>query len=128
MTDDKLKNSDASPASRAGFGPPFGGEFFVSLFGERVRAACRQQKDKVPVVELHLADGTTLDLCHIERLFPEWMGVMVYRDTKTCAEMDMALVPYGLITRITVSTWPIHQRRIGFQLNNPVDAVQLELE
>lgn len=59
----------------------------------------------MPVVELHLADGTTLDLCHIPTLTAPRLAVQVYRDRETCEDMDLTFIPYGLIMRVTVSMW-----------------------
>ncbi|MCC6238087.1 MAG: hypothetical protein IT299_11020 [Dehalococcoidia bacterium] len=61
-------------------------------------------------------DGTTLDLCHIPGIEARWVAAEVYRDRETCDEMDLMFVPYGLITRITVSMWHRNQRPIGFNL------------
>lgn len=97
-------------------GPPFDAVFFASVFGDRVREQCASRPDAVPVVELRLADGAVLDLCHLEGLSAGWLAAQVYRDTETCEEMDLIFVPYGLITRITISTWHPHERRIGFDL------------
>jgi len=97
-------------------GPPFDPAFFVSVLGDRVRAACDGHPEAVPVVELHLMDGTTLDLCHIPGIEARWVAAEVYRDRETCDEMDLMFVPYGLITRITVSMWHRNQRPIGFNL------------
>lgn len=94
----------------------FDAAFFSGFLGDRVRALCAQQPDRVPVVLLHLADGAILDLCHIEQLFPDWVGATVFHDVKTCTRMDLVFVPYGLITRVTISLPSIDERRIGFQL------------
>lgn len=102
-------------------GPPFGPAFFATVLGDRIRAACDAQPGHVPVVELHLADGLTLDLCHIPGIEPQWLAVQAYRDRETCDEMDLVFVPYTLITRIAVSMWHPNQRPIGFQLTAPAD-------
>lgn len=100
-------------------GPPFGPAFFATVLADRVRAACEGQPDHVPVVELQLADGLTLDLCHVPGTGPQWAAVQAYRDRETCEEMDLVFVPYALITRVTVSMWHPNQRPIGFQLTAP---------
>jgi hypothetical protein len=66
-------------------------------------------------VLLHLADGAVLDLCHIEQLFPDWLAGMFYHEPKTCERMDLIIVPYTLITRVTISLPSVQERRIGFQ-------------
>lgn len=100
-------------------GPPFGPAFFTTVLLDRVRASCDGHPGDVPVVELHLADGLTLDLCHIPGVEAQWLAADVYRDRETCEEMDLVFVPYGLITRITVSMWHPSQRPIGFALPPP---------
>lgn len=97
-------------------GPPFGPAFFATVLLDRVRAECDGHPDGVPVVDLHLADGSTLDLCHIPAVEPQWLAAQVYRDRETCEEMDLAFVPYGLIMRVTVSVWRRSQRPVGFNL------------
>lgn len=89
---------------------------------ERVRAVCDGHPDEVPVVELHLADGYTMDLCHIPVIEPHWMAAQVYRDKETCDEMDLMFVPYVLIARVTVSMWHRDRRPLGFLLDHqPVE-------
>ena len=56
-----------------------------------------------------------MDLCHIERLFADWLAGMVYHDPKTCDRMELVFVPYTLITRVTISLPSVHERQIGFQ-------------
>lgn len=102
------------------FGPPFGPAFFLTVLADRVREQCDQQPDAIPVIELHLADGVTLDLCHVAGVGPQWMAAVFFRDRETCEEMDTSFVPYGLITRVTVSMWHRSQRRIGFDLEHPI--------
>lgn len=101
-------------------GPPFGPAFFATILADRVRAACEGQPEHVPVVELQLADGLTLDLCHVPGIEPQWLAVQAYRDRETCAEMDLVFVPYALITRVRVSMWHPNQRPVGFQLTGPL--------
>lgn len=97
-------------------GPPFGVEFFASVLAERVRAVCEGEPELVPVVELHLADGFTPDVCHIPVLTPSWMMALAYRDKETCEVMDTLFIPYAMVMRVTVSTWHRSQRPAGFLL------------
>lgn len=96
--------------------PPFGAEFFTTVLHDRVRASCEGRGEDVPVVELHLADGTTLDLCHIPTVERLWLAVEAYRDTTTCEEMDLVFVPYEAVTRVTISMWHQGRRPIGFRV------------
>lgn len=114
-----MTEDSANAKERAALNPVrrdcFDATFFSGFLGERARALCARQPDRVPVVLLHLADGSILDLCHIEELFPDWMGGTIYSDPKSCDRMDLVFVPYALITRVTVSLPSVHERRIGFQ-------------
>ena len=105
--------------SPGGAGPPFGIAFFASVLTDRVRAVCDGAPEQIPVVELHLADGFTADLCHIPVLTPAWMMALVYRDKATCKEMDTMFIPYSMVMRVTVSTWHRSQRPAGFLLSAP---------
>lgn len=104
------------------FGPPFAADFFMSVLKDRVRERCDQQPEAVPVVQLHLGDGATLDLCHVPGVGAQWIAVEFYRDRETCTDMDLSFVPFGLITRVTVSMWHRSQRSVGFDINRPTDA------
>lgn len=103
------------------FGPPFGPEFFISVLKDRIREQCDQQPEAVPVVELHLGDGTTLDLCHVPSVGAQWIAAEFYRDRETCTEMDLSFIPFGLITRVTVSMWHRSQRPVGFDVDRPTN-------
>ncbi len=109
------KAPEDAPVSIPRRGACFDALFFSQFLGGRARALCAKQPDKTPVVLLHLADGAVLDLCHIDQLFADWMAVNVYRDPKTCDQMDLAFVPYAWVTRVTLSLPSVHERRIGFQ-------------
>jgi hypothetical protein len=122
-TDDnnsRAPESEPAPALVVPPGPPFGPSFFLTVLADRVREQCDLQPESIPVVELHLGDGVTLDLCHVAGLGPQWVGAQFYRDRETCTDMDVAFVPYGLITRVTLSMWHRSQRPIGFDLEHPV--------
>lgn len=118
------KTNEASSEARSQYretvqGHPFGRDFFATVFADRVRAMCEGDPDRVPVVQLDLADGSTLDLCHIEALSSSWMAVMAYRDQATCETMDLLFVPYALVLKVRVSAEQTAERRVGFQLHRP---------
>lgn len=66
-------------AAPPGGGPTFGVEFFASVLAGRVRSIWEGAPELVPVVEFHLADGFTADICHIPVLAPAWMAALVPR-------------------------------------------------
>jgi hypothetical protein len=97
----------------------FDAAFFQTVFPERLQVQCQAQPERVPVVELHLADGTKLDVCHFAFLAESWLAVAYYRDGRSDPELDTAFLPYGLIARVTVSLHPIESRKLGFRAQEP---------
>jgi len=104
-------------------GPVFGLKFFAELLSGRLRASCAAADGEVPQMLLHLGDGVALDVCHITEFAPRWMALMVFRGDRACAAMDVEIVPYGLITRVTLSGLPSEERRIGFDVKQSMAAL-----
>ncbi len=100
-------------------GPVFGPEFYASVLRDRVVSECHGEPGKVPVVNLHLANGRVLDLCHITYLSDRWLGLQYFRDSETCGDMDLAFLPYELVTMVTVSIHHPQERRLGFSIDGP---------
>jgi len=90
--------------------------FYARVFPDLVQQECRRQAGKVPVVQFHLLDGSTLDICHVVQLGENWMVVAFFRDPETCEDMDFEVLPYELVVRITVSFHHPKSRRLGFAL------------
>ncbi len=103
----------------------FDGQFYQAVLSEAVRQQCQMSPGHVPVVELHLADGSTLDLCHIVSLAPTWFAVAYFRNPAEGDEVEQALLPYPLVQWITLSVHPPHLRPIGFDVERSVAAVPL---
>ncbi|MBI2931963.1 MAG: hypothetical protein HYY16_09950 [Planctomycetes bacterium] len=117
-----MAHTNRSRPSRDANSAPFDAPFFRSLLPEHVRVLHATYPGKVPVVLLQLADDTCLDLCHIETLDPRWMAVSVYRDRRTCAEMDTIFVPYPAITRVILTPEDPGAQPQGFQLEKSLAA------
>ena len=56
---------------------PFGPMFFLGQLGAFVRGMRPPPDEGLPVVEIHLADGDVLDLCHVMGVAPEWVAPAV---------------------------------------------------
>jgi hypothetical protein len=97
-------------------GPAFGPHFYLSVLPDRVISQCQGHPDNIPVVNLHLANGRTLDLCHIVHLADRWFAVQYFRDSESCEDMDVAFLPYDLVVLVTLSLHSADQRRIGFNI------------
>jgi hypothetical protein len=104
----------------------FDGRFYQAVLPDAVKQQCQMNPGHVPVVELHLADGTTLDLCHIVAFGPTWFAVAYFRNPAEGDEVEQALLPYPLVQWITLSAHPPQVRHIGFDVERSVAATQLE--
>jgi hypothetical protein len=82
----------------------FGPSFFLGQLGRFVRDRCPDPKENLPVVQVHLADGETLDICHIIGVSPRWVMLAV-RDAESHRDgMAIELVPYEIIRRVCIRT------------------------
>ncbi|MBI2172548.1 MAG: hypothetical protein HYU30_11155 [Chloroflexi bacterium] len=93
----------------------FDAAFYKTVLPERVAQECKASPKLLPVVNLLLADGHILDLCHILHLADTWLVVQYFRDVQTCQDMDVAFLPYELVSMVTVSLRHPGNRKIGFQ-------------
>lgn len=94
----------------------FGADFYLKILPERVMAECHGRPGEVAVVHLHLGAESSLDLCHIVHLADSWLAVQHFQDVETCDDMDLAFLPYELVTMVTVSLHHPTSRRIGFSV------------
>ena len=99
-------------------GGPFGSEFFLRQLGGLVRDHCPGPGEALPAVRLHLADGETLDLCHIIGIAPTWAALAVLDEAHQAVEPTMRteLVPYSMILRITVRAVRHGETHVGFDI------------
>ena len=94
----------------------FDARFYQTSLVGRVTQACEADPKQVPAVVLYLLDGSKLDICHIVWLDDTWLAVAYFRDAATCEDMDLAFLPYRLVTRVTVSLHHPETRKLGFDL------------
>lgn len=120
---EKIRKPSPESSEGSAGGAPFGPGFFSTAFYERVGKLCKERPGDATVVLVQLADGRVLDLCHIELLTLRWMMAAVFKEGSDCREMDTALVPYEMITRITLSRRKATKRRLGFQIEKSAVAV-----
>lgn len=104
--------------------PSFGPEFFVTILSSRLQSHCSGIGPEVPRVLLHLVGGAALDVCHVVELTPRWIATAVFRDDRSCEQMDLEFVPYELILRITLSSRPAEERPLGFDIQRSQAALQ----
>lgn len=94
----------------------FDADFYRTFLPGWVLKECREHPGDLPVVKLYLANGTVLDLCHIVSLADSWFSVQYFREAETCTDMDIAFLPYELVTFATVSLHHPSSRRMGFNI------------
>src|SRR3989304_7073993 len=100
----------------------FDASFYQNVLPGWVRTQCEARPQQIPVVELRLADATTLDICHIVHLADRWLSVAYFRDSAVCADMDLAFIGYEMVTRVTLSLHDPKARRLGFSVAKSEEA------
>jgi hypothetical protein len=107
---------------------PFGPLFFVSQLRGFIRDRC-PEPNALPELELHLADGQALDVCHVVAIAPAWIALAVYEcsSARDRRKMRTDFVPYGMIARITISADRAGGSQLGFDMDHqPTIAVRDE--
>jgi hypothetical protein len=92
----------------------FDRQFFASILSEHVRAEVAANPGRVPIIELYLVSGAVLDLCHVVRLADAWVAVAHFCDEDRFDKTDIAFLPYGTITRVSLTLRDEKEREIGF--------------
>ncbi len=111
----------AGPRDALGAGiPVFGPAFFLGQLRAFARERCPEPTEELPQVEVHLATGEALDLCHVIGLAPTYVGLAIREKGRPAGEMRMRteLVPYSMIVRITIR--PAHEEgpQVGFNVEH----------
>ena len=92
----------------------FGPSFFVDHLRQFVRDRCPDPAEHLPLVRLRLADGDTLNVCHIISVSPRWVMLAV-RDAANHGDgMALELVPFESIRRVGIVTRRAGEGSIGF--------------
>ena len=96
---------------------PFGPGFFLEQLGAFARERCPSHLEPLPSVLIHLATGDELRLCHVMGLAPSFVALAIHDETR-CAGASTAmrteLVPYSLITRVTIRRRGEGDAHVGF--------------
>ena len=120
LSESEVEGAQAAAAlARAELTCPFGPSFFLGHLGRFVRDHCPDPKENLPTVQIRLADGTALDLCHIIGISPHWV-VFAVRDTAGRHEgMVIEIVPFDLIRRVSIQTRHAEGGAVGFLQTRP---------
>ena len=119
MPRDRTQNaSEAEFTSSAAFGP----SFFIGPLRAFARECCPSASEGLPSVSLQLATGEALELCHVAGLASEFVALAVFHERSnasgTTPAMRTELVPYALITRVTIQPHRDSGPRVGFDLRH----------
>jgi len=127
MTADPV--SDKTELREPATGAPFGPGFFIGQLRAFARERCPDPGEGLPAVELHLGTGEVLDLCHVMGLAPGFVALAVRVAPRTGtreASMRTELVPYALITRVTIRPARATGAHVGFNLDHAPDILAHE--
>ncbi|HLG54301.1 MAG TPA: hypothetical protein VI485_03155 [Vicinamibacterales bacterium] len=111
---------------RADLACAFGPSFFLGQLGRFVRDRCPDPTENLPMVEVRLVDGETLDVCHIIGVSPRWVMLAVRDAASHRDEMALTLVPYETIQRVGISTRRAEGSSIGFSQAQPPEIITPE--
>ena len=112
--DDAVQQQAATAFVRADVACSFGPSFFLGQLGRFVRDRCPEAAENLPLVQVRLADGETLDVCHIIGVSPRWVMLAV-RDAGSHRDgMAVELVPYEIIRRVGIGSRRAEGSSIGF--------------
>lgn len=120
MANDETR-PESSPAEEPSVAAAFGPRFYLGQLRAFARERCPDPGEALPSVELHLATGTSLELCHVMGLAPTFVALAVHdgpSDPGGRARMRTELVPYALITRITIRANRATDAHVGFDLQH----------
>lgn len=104
-------------ATRHAFGP----SFFVGQLAAFVRERCPDPAERLPHVQLWLAGGEVVTICHVIAVAPRWVAIAARTSDARGDKMEMRteLLPYELIARVTISGGPPRGRGMGFDQLRP---------
>jgi hypothetical protein len=111
---DPERAQTAALLARADLACPFGPSFFLTYLGRFVRDHCPDPNEQLPVVQVRLADGTTLDLCHIVGVSPHWVMLAVRGEGGHHEEMIIELVPFDQVRGVSIRTRHAKSGALGY--------------
>lgn len=126
-TDEAARADAAAAFARADCTSTFGPSFFLGQLGRFVRDHCPSPEEHLPMVEIRLADGQTLDLCHIVGVSPRWVMLAV-RDAaaRQQQEMTIELVPFEMVHGVRIRARHAEGGTVGFAQHHPPTVIEAE--
>lgn len=125
LTENEQPAAGATAFSRADQAAPFGPSFFLRHLGRFVRDNCPAAAENLPLVQLRLADGASLEVCHVIGVSPIWV-ILAVRDAAAHKGMAIEVVPYELIRRVAIRTRQGGTATVGFAQTAPPQIMTAE--
>jgi len=99
-------------------GCPFGPGFFLQQLRAFIRDRCPDPSEALPSVQLHLAEGERIEICHLIGIAPRWLAIAAIEEGHALAAPSMRteIIPYALISRVTVRPFQPEPGRLGFEV------------
>ena len=104
----------AKAFTRADHACAFGPTFFLSHLGRFVRDTCPSAEEHLPRVEIRLADGESLDLCHIIGVSPRWVMLATRAADSHQHEMAIEFIPFEMIQGVRIHPRHTETASMGF--------------
>lgn len=97
---------------------PFGPGFFLRQLRAFIRDRCPDPSEALPSVQLHLAEGDRVEVCHVIGIAPRWLALAAIEEERPLAAPTMRteIIPYALVSRVTVRPFRPQPGRAGFQV------------
>ncbi len=105
------------PVNAAALEAPFGPGFFLGQLRAFARDRCPDPAEGLPAVQIHLATGEVLDLCHVVGLGPAFVALAVVEGEGERRRMRTELVPYQLVVRVSIHP-PGVRGHVGFDVDH----------
>ena len=126
LRDDPERVEAAAAFAKADFAWTFGPSFFLGHLGRFVRDRCPDPKEDLPLVQLRLANGEVLDVCHIIGVSPRWVMLAVRDAANHQDSMAIEVVPFEHIRGITIRTRHAGGGAVGFSQSRAPEILAAE--
>lgn len=113
-TDEGNRLAAAAAFAKADQTTMFGPSFFLGQLSRFVRDHCPPQQDHLPMVEIRLADGQILDLCHIVGVSPRWVLLAVRDSAVHQHDMAIEIVPFEMVRGVRICPRHADGGTVGF--------------
>jgi hypothetical protein len=125
-TNEAARLEAAAAFTRADRASMFGPSFFLGQLGRFVRDHCPSPDEHLPMVEIRLADGQMLDLCHIVGVSPHWVMLAVRDAASRQHEMAIELVPFEMIRGVRIRPRHAEGGTVGYSQSHTPAIIEAE--